>query len=49
VSKLEFTGLATMSPGECSLLVSEQLRFEQFGGKRRAVHLHEGLSRRPEI
>src|SRR5206468_5480506 len=43
MSKLEFAGLATMCPRERSLLVPEQLRFEQFRGQRRAIDLHEGL------
>src|SRR6266508_4108931 len=43
VSKLEFAGLATMSPREGSRLVPEQLGLEQVRGQRGAVDLDERL------
>src|SRR5438309_1800673 len=41
IHRLEFAGLLPVGVGECALLVTEQLGFEQLAGKRRAIHLQE--------
>ena len=43
IGKLEFPRLVLDGAGEGAALEAEQLRFEQFRGQRRAVHLHERL------
>jgi len=51
VGKLEFSGFPSICPGEGTLLISEELAFEEFFGEGCAVDLDEGfiLPRRIQV